>query len=281
MPDLDLSHVLETIPSVSQRQIVERIVAVLEADPRVAAIWLGGSLARGNADAFSDVDIAILIDDADVPSFIAQLDRVVDRIGPTVYRRQMRLGENTILVAITPEWLRFDLGIHATSEIETRSFRHVALLFDRRGFGERLRRAESTEAIPAERFTFIVQEFLRVLGLLPVVIGREEYLVGMEGVVLLRRYLTDFFIAANGIVDRGGALRLNPLLQPEQRSMLAELPPIAPTRDAVIAGHLACAKRFLPLARELSVERGFAYPDDLARAMIEHLHRSLGVQVWT
>lgn len=92
MPNIDLSHVLETIPSLAQRQIVERIVAVVASDPRVAAAWLGGSLARGNADAFSDVDVTILIDDADVASFVAQLDQLADRIGPTVYRRQMRLG---------------------------------------------------------------------------------------------------------------------------------------------------------------------------------------------
>lgn len=110
-------------------------------------------------------------------------------------------------------------------------------------------------------------------------IGREEYLVGMEGVVLLRRSLTDFFIAVNGIVDRGGALRLNPLLTPEQRAILADLPPIAPTRNAVIAGNVACANRFLPLARALSVERGFAYPDAMERAAIEHLRRTLGVEI--
>jgi hypothetical protein len=46
----------------------------------------------------------------------------------------------------------------------------------------------------------LVDEFLRVLGLLDVVVGRGEYFVGTQGVMLLRQHLADLFHAENGQV---------------------------------------------------------------------------------
>lgn len=38
-------------------RLLDRLVASLERDERVVAAWLSGSLGRGTADAWSDVDV--------------------------------------------------------------------------------------------------------------------------------------------------------------------------------------------------------------------------------
>ena len=43
--------------------LLSRLRAGLEADPRVVAAWLHGSLGRGDADAWSDLDLWVVIDD--------------------------------------------------------------------------------------------------------------------------------------------------------------------------------------------------------------------------
>lgn len=78
-----------------------------------------------------------------------------------------------------------------------------------------------------------------MLGLLPVVIGRGEFVVGQSGVGLLRSMLIDVMLEEVAVEDRGGALHLNQLLPAHRQQVLTDLPPIRATRDSVIAGHVA------------------------------------------
>lgn len=43
--------------------LLQRIVQTLRADERFVAAWLGGSLGRGDADAVSDIDLAVVVSD--------------------------------------------------------------------------------------------------------------------------------------------------------------------------------------------------------------------------
>jgi len=51
------------------RHLFERAVAVLGADERVRALWLSGSLARGVADAASDLDLIVAVADDELDGF--------------------------------------------------------------------------------------------------------------------------------------------------------------------------------------------------------------------
>ncbi|HEX8597790.1 MAG TPA: nucleotidyltransferase domain-containing protein [Chloroflexia bacterium] len=46
--------------------LIERVSSILHSDERVVAAWLGGSLGSGNADAYSDVDLWVVVRDADI-----------------------------------------------------------------------------------------------------------------------------------------------------------------------------------------------------------------------
>ncbi|WP_432363383.1 nucleotidyltransferase domain-containing protein [Sporosarcina sp. UB5] len=54
-----------------QELAVEKIVASLKGDPYVKAIFLKGSMGRGEHDAHSDVDLYCLVDEADKKEFLA------------------------------------------------------------------------------------------------------------------------------------------------------------------------------------------------------------------
>ncbi len=106
-------------------------------------------------------------------------------------------------------------------------------------------------------------------------IGRDELLVAMFGVAILRNHLIDLLLLENG-VERGGAKRVNPLLTEEQRRALANLPPESPTHESLIEVHLAYARLFLPRARRLMAARGRPYPEAFERATFAYLRRTLG-----
>jgi hypothetical protein len=257
--------------------LAERARAALEGDRRVRAVWLTGSIAAGRADAYSDLDLRLAVQDEGYDGFVAGWEEVVERISPTVLRRRLP-GGDVVITAVTPEWLRFDLHVLPVATALARPSGPVGTLFDRDGLTARLPAAPPAAPPSTERLVASIEEFLRVLGLLPVVVGREEYLVAGEGAWLLRRMLIDLMILANGPDRRGGVKRLNPFLTAEQRRVLESLPPIAPTRQSAIEGSLACAAAYLPLARRLAAEHGGPYPEALEAATFAYLERTLGVR---
>jgi hypothetical protein len=245
------------------RGLLDRARAVIEADARVRAAWLTGSIAEGRGDAQSDLDLRLAV--------AGEVDwrELVDRISPTVLARKLPgPGPDVVVTCITPEWVRFDLVIVSTDRPAASGAMKTVL--DRDGLTARLPPGPPPRAADG---AFLAEEFLRVLGLSEVIAGREEWLVGTDGVWLLRRMLIDLMLLDQA---RGGVKRLNPFLTAEQRHLLESLPPIAPTRDAVIGGSFAIARAFLPLARE---RLGETYPTALEAATLAHLERSLGIRL--
>jgi predicted nucleotidyltransferase len=61
--------------------LLDRITAVLGADPRVRAAWLAGSFGRGQADAWSDLDLHVAVADAALPAFLVERPALYARVG--------------------------------------------------------------------------------------------------------------------------------------------------------------------------------------------------------
>jgi hypothetical protein len=202
------------------------------------ALRLGvGSLTRGTADAYSDLDLVVEVDDPESFDGCAALADAT----PTVLLRAMPFGA----IAITPEWLRVDL-----------------VVAPRGGDG----------GPPAPQPTDVdglAEEFLRVLGLLAIVVAREEWIVASDGAWLLRSFLVRLLLAENGEGLMTGVKRLNEKLTAEQRELVESLPPIVATRDGVIASHVAIADAFLPRARRLATR----WPESLEEATLSYLRR--------
>jgi predicted nucleotidyltransferase len=238
---------------------VEHAAATLRTDERIAAAWLGGSLAAGSADAYSDVDLRIAVDDAAFDAFVADWQSLPQRLAPTVMRRRIGTPESPIVIAITPEWLRFDVAIARASAPERRGDR---VLFDRRATVPTAPPAARPDA--AARLPGLVEEFLRVLGLARVVHGRGELVLAAHGAGLLRWSLVELYLIENR-AQRGGMLHLNPHLTAEQRTLLAALP----TGPFELSA--ALAREFLPRARTLMAAHGQPYPDEFERATLAYL----------
>ena len=61
--------------------LLGRIVRLLEADDRVAAAWLLGSFGRGEADAWSDLDLHVVVGDEHLEAFLTERPRLYARAG--------------------------------------------------------------------------------------------------------------------------------------------------------------------------------------------------------
>lgn len=110
--------------------LLDRCTEVLEGDPRVRAAWVHGSIARGDADEASDLDVIIAVADADLPAFAAGWRARIDAITPTIMARPS-FGTRGSWLAITPGCLRFDLWVEPASRVAASPVRDRHTLFDR------------------------------------------------------------------------------------------------------------------------------------------------------
>jgi hypothetical protein len=123
-----------------------------------------------------------------------------------------------------------------------------------------------------------VEDFLRFLDQLSVVVVRREWIAGMDNAWYLISQLVDLYGHHNRAV-RTSPRRVNERLTSAQREAIESLPPIRADEQAVIAVHMAIAALYLPAAKGLSKELGVAWPEELERTVLEHLEQRTGARL--
>jgi hypothetical protein len=107
--------------------LFDKATALFAADDRVRAMWVHGALARGEADAGSDLDISLAVRDADFSAFAAQWEQWLAAITPTFTARKISDGS---FYALTTTCERFDVISEPVSRLaDTKQGGH--LLFHR------------------------------------------------------------------------------------------------------------------------------------------------------
>ncbi|HTO55581.1 MAG TPA: nucleotidyltransferase domain-containing protein [Myxococcota bacterium] len=259
----------------SYRALFERAVTVFSADSRVRALWLAGSVARGDADAHSDLDLVVTVTDADFDGFAASWREWLAAITPTVLAREIPFLRGSVY-SLTPACERLDVVVERLSTLRgNRSPRLV--VFDRDGL-ERERPAPLPPAGPdPHKVTTAIEEPLRYLALTPAVLGRGELMLAQEGYGHMRRRLSELFLELNAPLPTTGVKHWRDKLTPEQYAVLESLPWPAATRESLLAANLAFLRVFLPHARAVAEKVGVPWPEALERAVRAHLERELGV----
>jgi hypothetical protein len=261
------------MPTPDHDAMIERLRQVLTADERVESAWLSGSLGKGTADAWSDVDVTCVVEEEDIAACVSEYAGPRNPIGSTVHQIAPfgRVAANT-----ATNLFRYDLAFMTPAQ-----FRHVdpatvkpLVRATRPPTGVTRPNQKDGAKLAAE-----AAEFIRILGLLPVAVGRREWIVASEGAGLMRRAIVDMMIEANGRShERGGVKKLNYLLTDDQRLALEDTLAVEPTPEALIAANRAMAGLFLPLARRLVEARGGAWPQAFETATWAHLKRELGME---
>ena len=259
------------------QEAIDIITAAVRDAPDVRALFLSGSYGNGMADAYSDIDF-ILVAGGGASDAVAALWRdAISRTGEIVLWRD-RTTRRSLINAITADWMRTDVVIVKPDDMRAEAQSGLRPLFDHDGIFDHLAKNSKDKARDLARITYQIEEFIRILGLLHLVAGREEYLNGVLGVFHLRNLLVELMVEETAAPDRGGALHLNRLLTDEQKDVLTALPAPLPNRDALISAHLAYARAYLPRARRLCAEWGAAWPERFEAVTWQHLRSSLGIE---
>lgn len=256
-----------------QQALIARVAETFGSDPRITALFLSGSFGTGTADAFSDVDLLAIADPADHEALAADWRKTLEAIAPIVHYN--RLPHALVLNAVTDDWLRVDLHIANRDHLNHTAQDALKPLVDRDNLYATLRPETPEPARNPGRLGWMVGEFIRILGLTPVAIGRGEVELMTVGNTFLRRFLTDLLTIEVNPRIPGGMLHLSRVLDPDRMAVLAAVPLPQLTADSAIESNLVLARTFIPRAKALCASLGVEWPTAFEAATRRNLQRAL------
>jgi predicted nucleotidyltransferase len=265
------------MPTPEQQDLIDRIAALLRAQPEIEAAWLAGSLGKDQGDAFSDVDILALASDGEAAALSAALPDKLQAVAKPVLVNVLFGGR--VINVVTDDWRRFDINIVEEAVLAEYSADELQTLFNR-GVRTPPTRPKTGYQTSPETLLKLVNEFLRVFGLAAVAMGREEYVLGLTGIGYLRNMTLDLMLEENSVAPwtRGGALHRNVFLSAQQQAELIGLPPLSATRDSLLEANKALAAVFFPRARRLAAKIGMAWPEAFEAATRRNLAAKLDLE---
>ena len=262
--------------NMDHQRTIDTISTALEHTPGIQALFLSGSHATGLADKFSDIDFVMVADDGATDAVSALWRDAVAQTGEIVLWWD-RTTVPVLINAITADWTRTDVIILKPDEMGHQTQAGLKPLFDHKALHPTLAKAPRPAKPNTKKFRYQIEEFIRILGLLHLAVGRAEYINGVLGVFHLRAALVELMIEETAAPNRGGILHLNRLITDEQKAVLTAMPAPVPEREGMIAAHLAYAAAYLPRARQRALELGVDWPERFEEVTWARLRDSLGI----
>jgi hypothetical protein len=248
--------------------LFDRAAAVFEADDRVRAMWLHGALARGAADAASDLDVSVAIADDGFDGFAASWRDWLAAITPTLTARPLSAGS---FYALTPSCERFDVIAEPIGKLAATRLTRRLVVFDR----DRLDRLIPPPADPPPDpavLEYLIEETLRQAANFPAVLVRDDWLLGVIGVQQVQLFLYQLFAESNKPAPPTGPKQWSFKLTSAQRRALSGLPVAAPSPDSVLAAREATFATFFREAPPIAARNGVPWPSGLEQAVRDYLH---------
>lgn len=262
-----------------QQQLIAAAATAMDIDA-VRGLFLAGSFGRDTADEWSDVDLVAVVVAGEERHVADHWRSALQQITPIVFWNELNRG-GLILNAISHEWLRCDLSIVAPDGFGRRARDLVKPLLDRDGIYRVLPATLPPRQPDPRTVSYLIHEFIRMLGLMPVALGRGEYVTMVLGVGMIRGHLETLLMQDVTTPDPGGILHQSKLLPPEQMQMLAALPYPGPQREALIEANFAIAREFMPRARTMAQRLNIEWPEAFEAATRQRLKATLGLnELW-
>jgi len=241
--------------------VLARIVAELDSDRRIAALWLGGSLGRGVADAGSDLDLIVTVADQEADEIVAAGASIWAFLEPVI-TLEMR-GLQASFAMVTRDGLRVDVVLEWELEVVDTPYRHRVPVFDRRRRPTPVPSAQDVQRSPnVATMEAIATEFARQLAIFPdAVVARGDWLLGQEAVHNYHTFLYQLYVEANQPLPPMGVKQWSAKLTAAQRDQLAALPPPAAKEASVVDAMRRVSEVLQTEGRALVEQAGGEWPE--------------------
>lgn len=262
-------------------KIIQEVADTLFANTAIKALWLCGSYGRGDSDAYSDFDFCAYVDDKeDFDSIFQNVQKVFCEKETIIFSKILTHSKTINL--IDADWNRIDITLMKKNQLSSVPPEQVKFIFDRDNIQNTLQNNKplppNKEAEAVEIKT-AVNEFIRILGLLPVVMNRNELVVAQMGSGLLRDLLIKIMQKENNTRIVRGALSLRKTVSQDQYEALEKIPVLTLNKDTIIENHKYIARQFFPRAQKLFQQYNIEWPETFyngtKRNLLEKLEMAL------
>ena len=259
-----------------QYAFANQLATALSQDSRVRAVWLEGSLGRGQGDRHSDVDLHIALTPDDLAGFRTELETTLNRVG-RVLRHHVLFGGTmvgTLLLNEDDQLIALQTWLSDAANLEISESR-ARVLYDA---DQTVRLIPASATVPDEIRRALHVEityFWTLFSTLPA-IERGELLSTAHRVHLLAHQIILVASLGRGGTRDVGDWRLNELLSEDERRHLegiVHLPELS--QSAIIDAHIKLAAFMREIGRTASSAWQGEYPAALERAVLMHVSREL------
>lgn len=258
------------------QEYLKAFTAKADSDGRILAVWLEGSLARGTADRYSDIDIHLLVAESDKEVFLQDLESWLSNVQLLVLFKDTFPGQ--MVTCITTAGLRLDIWLHAgdTISLERAKVRVLSATEGCIQFKEACREKKTKDIRTTLKQHF--NEFWRVLAILPTVLGREEHIAGFMGTTFAVMSLTEVLITGNGKQRDRGVKNVNAFVPQVLREEIeTALSMQSVNRKGVAKAHLRLTAIMQQYGPDIAKRHGVTYPFDLEKAVLNYISRELEI----
>jgi predicted nucleotidyltransferase len=260
-----------TEPSPSHQAVIDRFTAACQADERIVAAFLGGSYARGAADAYSDLDLYLITTDGTYEDFYDRREQFMRQLGEPVFLESFDLPN--IIFYVFADGAEGELGLGREGDFHHLHGGPHRVLVDKTGIlanaifpWEKVDPTEQVETLRRQIYWFWhdLSHFITAMGRGQLYWAHGQIDVLRQICVNLARLRHDFSAAANGYE------------KVEKVLPIAQLAPLQATycpleQEAMRQAGLALVRFYQELARPLAEAHGIAYPERLERVTVGRL----------
>lgn len=244
--------------------ILERAHAVAANDPRIVRVEVHGSVATGTDDAWSDLDLKLIVRDEDHQAVVDNWREWLDAITPTVFADTPIAP--FVVNSVTTDGLTFDLSIWPESlpDFPPPTGLQVGFLSGRR-----------YDNYP-DAVAYAVSESLRgMAGPLIKFLKRGQHIAHFMGTGHSISLLLAVLLAEQDAPIDGR--RPADALSVAQRFVVTNLPSVQPDFHSLLTFELAVAKEIVTRSRKLLAAYGREWPTEFERVAAQNLRAHLGV----
>ena len=251
-------------------EVLARFQAECQADLRVAAAFVGGSLATGKADEYSDLDLYLILFDNEYESFFAAREAFLHQLGAPIFLEDFDGFGFDMVLFIFEDGTKGELAFARAG-----SFQHIhngpfRVLIDRLNLLKGV--TFPIEQVPPEEqrcnLEKSIKSFWRYLYLLTGELGRRRLLTAASYFDGMRRQLLQVCRLSNDFTDAGGHPPIEGLLPQGLAHELKKTYFRLEHAEMVQAAQQAVSL-FQKVARPLAQAQGVPWPEALERVVLK------------
>lgn len=258
--------------STTHERAIRRFTEACHADDRVLACFLGGSIARGAADVYSDLDLYLITTQAGYESFWAERAAFLALLGEPLFVEDFDLRD--IVFFVLANGVEGELGIGKAGEFSHIHSGPYTVLVDKTGILANVSFSEPEPDAHVESVRRLIHWFWHDLSHFITAMGRGQLWWAYGQLEILRAYCIKLARLQNDFSD--GDAWDEPYFKIEQAIPVDWLEPLRVTFcpmefKAMLYAGSAILTFYRDLAPLLAQTHGIAYPRKLEALMVKRL----------